>query len=91
MYKLLKVVLFPLLCVEIVFLIFYKVCISPIIGSNCPKMPSCSIFMLRCVIKFNAISGVIIGTQRLIKCTSKHKGGIDLEPLNILGAYKWVC
>ena len=91
MYKLLKVVLFPLLCVEIVFLIFYKVCISPIIGSNCPKMPSCSIYMLRCVLKFDAISGVIIGTNRLIKCTSKNKGGIDLEPLNILGAYKWVC
>ena len=91
MYKTLKVVLFPLLCIEIVFLIFYKMCISPIIGSNCPKMPSCSIYMLRCVIKFDAINGIIIGTKRLIKCTSKHKGGIDLEPLNILGGYKWVC
>ena len=91
MYKLIKVVLFPLLCIEIAFLIFYKLFISPIIGSNCPKMPSCSIYMLRCVLKFNAITGVIIGTNRLINCTRKNKGGIDLEPLNILGAYKWVC
>lgn len=91
MYKLLKVVLFPLLCVEIVFLIFYKLIISPLIGSNCPKMPTCSIYMLRSIIKFDAITGVIIGTKRLLSCTSKHKGGIDLEPLNILGDYKWVC
>lgn len=91
MYKLLKVVLFPLLCIEIVFLIFYKLCISPIIGSNCPKMPTCSIYMLRCVVKFDAISGVVIGTKRLLRCTKKHKGGLDLEPLNILGDYKWVC
>ena len=91
MYKLTKIVTFPLLIVELVFLIFYKFCISPLIGSNCPKMPTCSIYMMRCVLKFDAITGVILGTKRLITCTSKHKGGFDVEPLNLLGAYKWVC
>lgn len=91
MYKVFQIILFPLLCIEFVFLIFYKLIISPIIGSNCSKMPTCSIYMMRCVLKFNAITGLIIGTKRLIRCTSKHKGGLDLEPLNILGVYKWVC
>lgn len=91
MYKLLKVLLFPLLCIEFVFLIFYKLLISPLIGSNCSKMPTCSIYMMRCILKFNAITGVLIGTKRLIRCTCLHKGGLDLEPLNILGEYKWVC
>ena len=91
MYKILKVVLFPLLCIELVFLIFYKLCISPIINSNCPKIPTCSVYMMRCVVKFDAISGLFIGCKRLIKCTSKHNGGLDLEPLNLIGDYKWVC
>ena len=91
MYKLLKIILLPLLVVEFVFLIFYKLIISPLIGSNCSKMPTCSIYMMRCVLKFDAISGVIIGCKRLARCSSKHTGGLDLEPLNILGAYKWVC
>lgn len=91
MYKLLRIVLFPLLCVEFVFLIFYKLVISPIIGSNCSKMPTCSIYMMRCILKFDAITGLAIGVKRLMKCTKTHKGGLDLEPLNILGAYKWVC
>ncbi len=91
MYKLLKVLLFPLLCVEFVALIFYKLIISPLIGSNCPKMPSCSIYMMRVLLKFDAITGLIIGTKRLLTCNKSHTGGLDLEPLNILGAYKWVC
>ncbi|MBQ7880253.1 MAG: membrane protein insertion efficiency factor YidD [Clostridia bacterium] len=91
MYKLFKILLMPLLFVEFVFLIFYKLCISPLINSNCSKMPTCSIYMMRCVLKFGAITGVIIGTKRLMACTKTHKGGLDLEPLNILGDYKWVC
>lgn len=91
MYKVFKILTMPLLGVELVFLIFYKLIISPLIGSNCSKMPTCSIYMMRCVIKFDPITGVIIGTKRLMRCTRLHKGGLDLEPLNILGAYKWVC
>lgn len=91
MYRLLKVVLFPLLCIELVFLIFYKLCISPIIDSNCPKLPTCSVYMMRSLIRFDAISGLVIGSRRLLQCTSKHNGGLDLEPLNLLGEYKWVC
>ena len=91
MYKLFKILVFPLLCAELVFFIIYKLIISPLIGSNCSKMPTCSIYMMRCVLKFDAITGVIMGAKRLRKCTKLHKGGLDLEPLNILGAYKWVC
>lgn len=91
MYKLFKIFMLPFLAIELVFLIFYKLFISPLIGSNCSKVPSCSIYMMRCVIKFDPITGVIIGAKRVLKCNRLHKGGLELEPLNILGVYKWVC
>ena len=91
MYKVFKILMLPLTCVELVFLIFYKLIISPIIGSNCSKMPSCSIYMMRCILKFDPITGVVLGVKRLLKCTKSYKGGLDLEPLNLIGAYKWVC
>jgi len=91
MYNLLKILLYPILFVEILLLKFYKCFISPIIRPNCCYIPSCSTYMLRSIIKFNAISGVFIGLNRLKKCNGKNLGGVDLEPLNLLGDYKWVC
>ena len=70
---------------------FYKFAISPVLGKNCCFVPTCSIYMIRSIKRFGAIMGVIVGARRLFRCNSKNKGGIDLEPLNILGDYKWVC
>lgn len=91
MYNFLKILLYPILFVEILMLKFYKFIISPIIRPNCCFIPTCSSYMLRCVIKFDAIYGVYLGLKRLIKCNGKNLGGVDLEPLNLMGDYKWVC
>ena len=40
---------------------------------------------------FGPLKGFSLGLKRLKKCNGKHNGGLDLEPLNILGDYKWVC
>ena len=91
MYNFFKILLYPILFVEILLLKFYKCVISPIIKPNCCFIPTCSSYMLRCVIKFNAIYGVWLGLKRLNKCNGKNVGGVDLEPLNLLGDFKWVC
>lgn len=91
MYKFLKILLYPLSFVEIMLLKFYKFAISPLLNKNCCFLPTCSIYMLRSIQRFDAIFGVYLGLKRLKKCNGKNKGGVDLEPLNILGDYKWVC
>lgn len=90
-YNAFKILLSPLLFVEIILLNAYKSLISPLFKGSCTYLPTCSSYMLRCVKNFDAITGVFLGLKRLKKCNGKHCGGIDLEPLNILGDYKWIC
>lgn len=91
MFNFFKFLLFPLSFVEIMMLKFYKFAISPFLGKNCCFVPTCSVYMMRSIKSFGAIIGVYLGLVRLKKCNGKHNGGVDLEPLNILGDYKWVC
>ena len=91
MNKIVKFLLYPFWFVEIILLKFYKVCISPILPNNCTFLPTCSVYMHRSIKKFGAIHGVFVGVKRLMKCNGKNNGGVDLEPLNILGDFKWVC
>lgn len=91
MYKAFKILLYPLSFVELMLLKIYKYLISPNLKSNCCFVPTCSCYMLRCIKKFDAITGVYLGIKRLRKCNGKHTGGVYLEPLNLLGDYKWVC
>ena len=91
MHNFFKILLSPLSFVEIIMLKFYKFAISPLLGKNCCFVPTCSIYMIRSIKTFGAIMGVYVGMKRLKKCNGKNYGGVDLEPLNILGDYKWVC
>lgn len=91
MNKTFKFLLYPLLFVEIMLLKFYKLCISPLKKSMCAYIPTCSHYMMRSINKFGPIKGLKFGFKRLLKCNGKNLGGVDLEPLNILGDYKWVC
>ena len=90
-YNAFKILLSPLLFVEIILLNAYKSLISPLFKGSCTYLPTCSEYMLRAVLKFGAVKGVWLGVKRLNKCNGKNCGGVDLEPLNILGDYKWIC
>lgn len=91
MNKTFKFLLYPLLFVEIVLLKFYKLCISPFKKSYCAFIPTCSNYMIRSIKNFGPVKGLFLGFKRLKRCNGKNNGGLDLEPLNILGDYKWVC
>ena len=87
----LRVITFPISLLSIIFIDFYRLCLSPLFGNGCCYLPSCSYFAKKVFIKFNFFSAIYLTTNRLFRCNPKNSGGIDFFSLNIKGDYKWVC
>jgi uncharacterized protein len=47
---------------------FYQSYISPLSGSTCRYSPTCSRYTAEAVAKFGLFKGLIMGTDRLIRC-----------------------
>ena len=47
---------------------FYRLVISPLIGSNCRYHPTCSSYALEALEKHGAIKGGRLAVKRIIKC-----------------------
>ena len=47
---------------------FYQVYISPLSGSTCRYTPTCSRYTAEAVAKFGIFKGIVMGTDRLIRC-----------------------
>ncbi len=90
MIKVLQIVFFPITFLSYVLIYLYKLIISPLIPHTCIYYPSCSTYMVKAIKEWGVFKGVALGVKRLVKCTPKHKGGIDLVPLNIKGGKKWI-
>jgi len=66
-----------------VFLIpvyLYKGLLSPFFGSSCIYHPSCSSFMVEAVMKHGIFRGFIMGSARILRCSSLFMGGDDTVP-----------
>tara|TARA_Y100000741_G_scaffold274396_1_gene214362 strand:+ start:244 stop:492 length:249 start_codon:yes stop_codon:yes gene_type:complete len=46
----------------------YKYLISPLIGSNCRYLPTCSEYFIDCIKLNGSIKGSLIGIKRILKC-----------------------
>jgi len=46
--------------------------------------------MIGAIKEFGVFKGVYLGCRRLLRCTPKHTGGLDLVPYNIKGEKKWI-
>ncbi|HBP43833.1 MAG TPA: membrane protein insertion efficiency factor YidD [Clostridiales bacterium] len=68
----------------------YKFLISPLLPHTCIYYPSCSNYMIGAIKEFGVFKGVYLGCRRLLRCTPKHTGGLDLVPYNIKGEKKWI-
>ena len=55
----------------------YKYLISPLLGSNCRFLPTCSEYTKEAIIKFGLIKGTSLGFKRIIKCHPWGKSGHD--------------
>ena len=47
---------------------FYKYFISPLLGSRCRFLPTCSEYFIEALNTQGLIKGIILGTKRILKC-----------------------
>jgi len=63
----------------------YQFLISPLLGSRCRFLPTCSEYFIEALEKYGLINGVILGIKRIFKCHPfKRLGGdhgLDLVPV----------
>jgi putative membrane protein insertion efficiency factor len=92
-----KVLLFLIRC--------YQLGISPLLGSHCRFVPTCSVYTDEAICKHGALKGIFLGVKRILKCHPFHPGGFDPVPetikknkkknrknqeINIKGEIKWI-
>ena len=68
----------------------YQRFFSPLIGKNCIYTPTCSTYMIEAIEKRGAVTGVILGFFRIIRCNPFSKGGFDPVKDNLKGKAKWL-
>jgi len=59
---------------------FYRLLLSPWMGSQCRFYPTCSHYAEQAIQSHGAILGMWLALKRLLKCHPWHPGGIDHVP-----------
>jgi hypothetical protein len=59
---------------------FYRVAISPLLGSNCRFTPSCSAYAQTALQRHGTIKGSWLAIKRVSRCHPWHAGGSDPVP-----------
>jgi len=55
----------------------YQLLISPLIGSNCRYLPTCSEYTIESIKIYGLIKGIILGIKRISKCHPLGNYGYD--------------
>ena len=58
----------------------YKRWISPLLGTRCRFVPTCSEYALQAVEKYGPLRGGFMALRRFLRCNPFHKGGYDPVP-----------
>ena len=58
----------------------YQKYISPMKGTKCPYIPSCSQYGLEAVEKYGALKGGAMAAWRILRCNPFSSGGYDPVP-----------
>jgi putative membrane protein insertion efficiency factor len=66
--------------VLIALLRFYKLAVSPLLGSRCRFYPSCSDYAREAIQYHGAARGTYLAARRLCRCHPFSAGGVDLVP-----------
>ena len=65
----------------IIFLIkIYQITLSPLLGSNCRFLPTCSQYMIEAISQHGVLNGLKLGTKRISKCHPFGSRGYDPVP-----------
>lgn len=67
------------------FIRCYRVCLSPLLGSNCRFYPSCSQYAQEALEQYGALRGSYLALRRVLRCHPFHAGGYDPVPKKLSG------
>ena len=56
---------------------FWKLAISPWMGSNCRFYPTCSEYAVQSLERYGTIKGMWLSFKRVLRCNSLFTGGYD--------------
>lgn len=59
---------------------FYQRFLSPMLGSNCRYLPTCSHYAYEAIEKYGVAKGGWMGIKRISRCHPWHPGGYDPVP-----------
>lgn len=71
-------------------LLLYKRTLSPVTGTRCGYIPTCSMYSYDAIDKYGAVVGIALTALRLMRCTPFSKGGFDPVKENYRGRVKWL-
>lgn len=59
---------------------FYQVAISPFFPASCRHQPTCSQYMIDAINEWGVVKGLVLGTNRLLRCHPWGTKGYDPVP-----------
>ena len=73
--------LFKILSYPFIFLIkIYQFAISPLLGSKCRYVPTCSHYTIEALKKYGVVKGSFLAAKRISKCHPLGGSGFDPVP-----------
>jgi len=67
---------------------FYRSAISPWLPRSCRHVPTCSKYMLDALRIHGPLTGVLLGTSRILRCRPGGTHGYDPVPLFLFRRYR---
>ena len=71
-----KIIIFPF----VLFIRVYQLIISPMLGSNCRFIPTCSEYTMESLKEYGLIKGIFLSIKRIGKCHPWGSHGYDPIP-----------
>ena len=71
-----KIIIFPF----VLFIRVYQLIISPMLGSNCRFIPTCSEYAMESLKEYGLIKGIFLSIKRIGKCLPWGSHGYDPIP-----------
>ena len=71
-----KIIIFPF----VLFIRVYQLIISPLLGSNCRFIPTCSEYAMESLKEYGLIKGIFLSIKRIGKCHPWGSHGYDPIP-----------